>query len=76
MNGRDKDWEASLVCLKKMRRRVLIELKHPKESSWEEKLVEDTDEICKILKCQREEFDLKKKNRAEEWCVYIVILHD
>lgn len=53
------------MCLKKMRI-VLIELKHPKESSWEEKQVEDTDEIRKILKCRREEFDLKKKNRAEE----------
>ena len=53
-----------------------MELKHPKESSWEERQVEGTDEICKILKCQRGEFDLKKKNRAKEWCVYIVILHD
>ena len=54
-----------MVCLKKTRI-VLMELKHPKESSWEERQVEGTDEICKILKCQRGEFDLKKKNRAKE----------
>lgn len=49
MNSRDKETEACLVCLKKMSKIVLLELKHPKRVV-ERKKEEVTNEIGRILK--------------------------